>query len=509
MSRDFLTQLVAVHAAGNPAAVALRGAAAEIPYAALSALVERVANLLREHAPRVVGLAVDNSPAWAVLDLAAMQAGIPLVPLPFFFSQNQLQHAIRDAGIDCLLTDQPQAFESLLAASGIGVRGKTELAIAGTVLTLLQLESVAAVELPAGTLKVTYTSGTTGNPKGVCLGLQAISSVAASLLQMTQAEAADRHLSLLPLSTLLENIAGLYVPLLAGASCSLLPFADIGLKGATGLDLQKMAGALQATAATTTILTPEMLRGLVAVTAAGHPLPPGLRFVAVGGAPVAERLIVQARALGIPVYEGYGLSECASVVSLNTPQADRTGAAGKLLPHVRIAFSEDGEILAGGAALLGYTGQPASQPVPALWPTGDLGYLDAEGYLHITGRKKNVFITSYGRNVAPEWVERELTLYPCIAQAAVFGESRPWNVAVIVARGELNEVAPEIARAIADANSRLPDYARISRWIAATTPFTPGNHQLTPNGRLRRAAIFEAYQARIETLYEETDDVVL
>ena len=508
MSGDFLTQAIVSHAARHPVAVALCGPAGEITYAALPSLVERVADALREPARRVIGLAVDNSPAWAVVDLAAMQAGIPLVPLPFFFSPGQVQHAIRDAGIDCLLTDQPQAFESLLAAAGIRLRTKTELAIAGVTLTLLELDGVAAVELPAGTLKVTYTSGTTGNPKGVCLGVEAISSVAVSLLQMTQASSADRHLSLLPLSTLLENIAGLYVPLLAGARCSLLPFVEIGLKGATGLDLQKMAAALHAADATTTILTPEMLRGLVAVVAAGHPLPAALRFVAVGGAPVAERLIAQARAMGIPVYEGYGLSECASVVALNTPQADRIGAAGKLLPHVRIAFSEDGEILAGGATLLGYTGKDAVA-IPALWPTGDLGYLDAEGYLHITGRKKNVFITSYGRNVAPEWVERELTLYPCIAQAAVFGESRPWNVAVIVPRGELQSMTPEIERAIADANSRLPDYARITRWIAAAAPFTPGNDQLTPNGRLRRDAIFTTYQTQIETLYEETDDVVL
>ena len=509
MSVDFLTQAILRHAAERPAAAALRGLAGEISYAALPSVIGGVAEVLLGRSPRVIGLAVDNSPAWAVVDLAAMQAGIAIVPLPFFFSAGPMQHAMRDAGIDCLLTDQPQAFESLLAAAGIGLRAQTELVIAGSTLTLLELDGVAAVELPAGTLKVTYTSGTTGSPKGVCLGLQALSSVAVSLLQMTQAGAADRHLSLLPLSTLLENIAGLYVPLLAGAGCSLLPFADIGLKGATGLDLQKMAAALSAADATTTILTPEILRGLVAVTAAGHPLPAGLRFVAVGGAPVAERLIAQARALGIPVYEGYGLSECASVVALNTPLADRIGAAGKLLPHVRIAFSEDGEILAGGATLLGYTGQSGSQPVPALWPTGDLGYLDAAGYLHITGRRKNVFITSFGRNVAPEWVERELTLYPCIAQAAVFGESRPWNVAVVVPRGELQSLRAEIDRAIADANSRLPDYARISRWIAAAAPFTPANDQLTANGRLRRPAIYAAYRARIENLYEETVDAVL
>lgn len=501
-------QAIARHAANSPATLALRGEADAIRYGDLPAHIAQVAHRLTSLSPRVLALAADNSPQWAVVDLAAMQAGIPIVPLPFFFSPAQFLHAMRDAGIDLLCTDQPQPFQDLLAGAGIAASPAGELAIGSRVLHLLRIEGMPPAQLPAGTCKITYTSGTTGSPKGVCLGVEAVCNVAGSLAAMTEAGAGDRHLSLLPLSTLLENIAGLYVPLLAGAGCALFGFENIGLKGATGLDLQKMAGALLTADATTTILTPEMLRALVAVTAAGHPLPRGLRFVAVGGAPVAERLIAQARALGIPVFEGYGLSECASVVSLNNPAADRPGTAGRLLPHVRIDFSEDGEILAGGATLLGYTGKDAVA-VPALWPTGDLGYLDAEGYLHITGRKKNVFITSFGRNVAPEWVEKELALYPCIAQAAVFGESRPWNVAVVVPRGDLQVVAADIDRAIADANGRLPDYARITRWIPADAAFLPGNGQLTPNGRLRRPAIYATYQGRIEHLYEETDDVVL
>jgi hypothetical protein len=106
-------------------------------------------------------------------------------------------------------------------------------------------------------------------------------------------------------------------------------------------------------------------------------------------------------------------------------------------------------------------------------------------------------------------VERELTLYPVIAQAAVFGEARPWNVAVIVPRGPLKECAEAIDLAIADANSRLPDYARVRQWIPAHAPFTPRNGQMTPNGRLRRDAIRALYQFQIDSLYEETNDAVL
>jgi long-chain acyl-CoA synthetase len=239
------------------------------------------------------------------------------------------------------------------------------------------------------------------------------------------------------------------------------------------------------------------------------PLPRSLRFVAVGGAPVAQGLLVQAAQLGLPVYEGYGLSECASVVSLNTADAHSRGSAGHPLPHVRLAFAEDGEILAAGALMLGYTGNTACAFRDGYWPTGDLGFLDENGYLHITGRKKNIFITSFGRNVAPEWVERELTLHPLIAQAAVFGEARPWNAAVIVPSSMQPETFASIDAAIGEANLRLPDYARIYRWIPAQAPFLPGNGQLTPNGRLRRDAIFAIYRAQLDRLYEENLNAVL
>lgn len=497
---------IASWAAQAPTAPALQGSAGTMSYAGLAQTLVAAADHLQGSAPRVVGLAMDNGPLWAVMDLAAMRAGIPLVPLPFFFSAGQVLHAVRDAGIDCLCTDQPERYRQVLEAGGLRVVARDEFRLLGQTLHTLRL-AVREVSLPAGTVKVTYTSGTTGTPKGVCLGRPAMERVAGSLRQATAARADDRHVSLLPLSTLLENIAGLYVPLLAGASSVLLPAAETGLADTGGPDARKMAAALLTQDASSTILTPELLRALVAFVAAGHPLPPRLRFVAVGGAPVAPALLERAGALGIPVFEGYGLSECASVVALNTEGANRPDSVGRPLPHVRLKFAEDGEILAAGATLLGHAGQAEAAAPPEFWPTGDLGHLDADGYLYVTGRKKNIFITSFGRNVAPEWVERELTLSPCIAQAAVFGEARPWNAAIIVTRGTPAE--DDIAQALADANRRLPDYARVRRWIPADAPFTPANGQATANGRLRRAVIRGVYQTRLDQLYEETADVVL
>ena len=489
----------------QPDSQALIGNQYALTYRELAAAIEQLGAQLRAAPARTIALALDNSPLWSVIDLAGLHAGKPVIPLPFFFSAEQIAHSIRDAGIDCIFTDQPEQYQKILAAAEIEADEVLTHTFNNQAFSELRLHNIAAKVLPAGTIKVTYTSGTTGHPKGVCLSADALQQVAASLLAATRGKADDRHVSVLPLSTLLENLAGVYVPLLAGASCHLLPLADVGLSGSTGLDVKKMLAALIQCRATTTILTPQLLHALVSAIEAGHPAPQQLRFVAVGGAPVATRLLQRAEALGIPVFEGYGLSECASVVALNTEAERCLGSVGKPLVHAQVKFAEDGEILVAGATLLGYTGDTPVQP-GKFWPTGDIGHLDKQGFLHLTGRKKNIFITSFGRNVSPEWVESELTLHPAIAQAAVFGEARPWNVAVIVPRGNTPETVSAVNQAITEANRVLPDYAQVKYWLPAQTPFLPQNGQLTANGRLKRATIWQLYQTSIEQLYKEKSD---
>jgi long-subunit acyl-CoA synthetase (AMP-forming) len=489
----------------RPDSPALIGSRHALTYRELAAAIAQLGAQLRAAPARAIALALDNSPLWVALDLAALHAVKPVIPLPFFFSAEQIAHSIRDAGIDCIFTDQPEQYHKILAAAGIETDAVLTHTFNNQTFSELRLRNIAARALPAGTVKVTYTSGTTGHPKGVCLNAGALQQVAASLLAATRGKSDDRHASVLPLSTLLENLAGVYVPLLAGASCHLLPLSEVGLSGSTGLDVKKMLAALIQCHATTTILTPQLLHAMVAAIEAGHPTPRDLRFVAVGGAPVAGRLLQRAETLGIPVFEGYGLSECASVVALNTESGRCIGSVGKPLAHAQVKFAEDGEILVAGATLLGYTGDAPLQP-GKFWPTGDIGHLDERGFLHLTGRKKNIFITSFGRNVSPEWVERELTLHPAIAQAAVFGEARPWNVAVIVPRGATPEALAAVNQAIEEANRVLPDYARIKYWLPAQSPFLPQNGQLTANGRLKRAAIWQLYQASIEQLYREKSD---
>ncbi|MFZ5556571.1 MAG: AMP-binding protein [Pseudomonadota bacterium] len=490
------------HAAHQPGQCAIEGIEATLGYRALHDEAAETGRKLADAGVRRLGLALDNSPAWIVSDLAAMSAGIPMVPLPPFFTARQNAHALRDAGIGHALTDRPAAFTEELADRGIAFRDKGRVPVAGKLLRLFALD-LPAVPLPPGTVKITYTSGTTGDSRGVCLDQSLLDRVAAALAAAAAFTAADRHFCVLPLATLLENVAGLYAPILAGACCLVPPPADAGMTGSSGFDALRLIHGVARRGATTAILLPQLLKELTAVADAERRRLRSLRYVAVGGSRVAPALLASARDVGLPVYEGYGLSECGSVVALNTPAADKPGSVGRPLPHVGVAIAPDGEIRVRGAAMLGYTGGAAA-PAPEWVATGDLGMLDENSFLHVTGRKKNVLITSYGRNVAPEWVESELEAQPGIAGAAVYGDARPWCAAVIASplTGS-DEGRARIAALVAAANRALPDYAQVHAWVPADAPFSAVRGELTANGRLRRDVIRQRYGARIDQLYGE------
>ncbi|HEX6266191.1 MAG TPA: AMP-binding protein, partial [Burkholderiales bacterium] len=373
------------------------------------ARTERLAAALQSARPRprVAGLLADNSADWVAIDLAAQTAGVVLVPLPAFFTLAQCEHAVCATGMDALFCDAQQL------ARALGFEP------AGTLEDLRWYRrDTAPVQLLPGTAKVTFTSGTTGAPQGVPLSAAGQWAVARSLADAARVLEIRRHLCLLPLPVLLENVAGAYAAHLADAECCLPPLAETGIKGAAGFDAAACLASIERREPHSVILLPQMLQALVREIENGSRAPRSLRFAAVGGAKVSPALITRARALGLPVYEGYGLSECASVVALNLPGADRPGSAGRPLPHVELKI-EDDEVLV--------------RPGEGEWlGTGDLGRLDGEGFLYIEGRRKHLLITSYGRNVSPEWPEAELLAGGAIAQAAVFGEARPQLCALVV-----------------------------------------------------------------------------
>lgn len=489
----------------TPDAIALEAATCSISYARLGQLIEAYGAELKRHGGPIAIFA-DNTPAWAVADLAAMAAGLAVVPVPHFFSPSQIGHLMQRSAARLLLSDQPELVGQLLAALRLDAQRIGKLDVDGISLMLWRLPRQHAGGLFEDCAKVTFTSGSTGEPKGVCLSLAAMETVAESLADATDAASSDRHLAALPYATLLENIGGLYAPLLAGACICAPGLSRIGLKGASELDVPRLVATLNELEITTCIMIPQMLHGLVAAIEAGMPKPKALRYIAVGGAPVSEHLLSRAEALGLPVYEGYGLSEAASVVSVNRPGANKPGSVGKPLPHVELRFAADGEILVRGSLFSGYLGEKPWNPED-FWPTGDIGSLDDEGFLHLGGRKKHLFITAFGRNVSPEWVERELAIEPAIAQACVFGEARPFNVAVIVPRQHVPGEAcrSAIQAAIEAANARLPDYARVSRWLLADEPFSVANGLWTGTGRPRRQQILAAYRERIDAIYHNAE----
>jgi long-chain acyl-CoA synthetase len=431
----------------------------------LDARVARLAKALARARPRarVAGLMADNGVDWVVADLAAERAGVVLVPLPAFFTAAQLEHAVAASGMDGVLGARLAGFEAAGEIEGLRWSrrpGKTP-------------------ELPRGTSKLTFTSGTTGAPKGVALRSAQQWAVARSIAGVARDLALRRHLCLLPLSVLLENVAGVYAALAAEMQFCVPSLAEVGMRGSSSFDADACLAAIEHWQAESVILLPQMLAALASAVERGAVAPRSLKFAAVGGARVSPALIQRARALGLPAYEGYGLSECASVVALNVPGADRPGSVGRPLPHVRVHI-EEREIVVDGIR------------------TGDLGRVDEDGYLHIDGRRRNVLITSFGRNVSPEWPEAELLAGGAIAQAAVFGEARARLCALVVPAPDATSEAIEAQ--VRAANQRLPDYARVGAWLRADEPFTPRNGFATANGRARRDALWRAYAERLDAL---------
>lgn len=434
---------------------------------------------------------LDNGVDWMVLDLALRIADVVHVPLPTFFSDEQVQHALQTSGAQllvlaegtpppCGITDAPMLLPALSA------RGQSLSTAAGSV-------------LPAGTACVTYTSGSTGRPRGVCLSAGMLMATAAALADAAGDIAPRRHLCLMPLSTLLENVAGLYAALLSGAEIALPSLQEIGYTGAAGLDVPTLLSCLNRYRPESIILVPQLLLALVMAAEQGAELPASLRYLAVGGGRVSAGLLSRARRLGLPVFEGYGLTECGSVVCLNRPGAQRDGTVGQPLPHVRVQIV-DGEIVVSGARALGYLAGESLPEGPI--HTGDLGHIDADGFVHVTGRRKNVFITAFGRNVSPEWVESELLSHPAIAQAVVWGEGQADNVALLVPRSA-QQGSAALDAVLSAINAGLPDYARIARYVTVA-PFSADAGLLTANGRIRREAILAHYQAEIDAAYRRS-----
>ena len=451
-----------------------------------------VSHLTQTHPPlQAVGILADNSPAWLALDIACASLNIALVPLPAFFTDEQLKHAVSEAGISSLVTDHGQRGQRL----GFQMMPQ-DLDAPMLMMRCLNLECLT----PPNIQKITFTSGTTGEPKGVCLTQGQQLAVANGLQLATGSLDIKRHLCLLPFSVLLENIAGLYAPMMAGADIVCPPLAETGLQGAASFDASQCLDAIARYRAESIILLPQMLMALLQASSPSDERWKTLKFIAVGGGKVPMGLLTLAKWFNLPVYEGYGLSECASVVCLNTPAKSKPGTVGTPIDGVQIKVDSNQEIWVKGRLFSGYlhelkAGTCALSNEDGWLPTGDLGKIDSDGFLTIQGRKKNLIITGFGRNISPEWPEGLLLSTGLFLQAAVFGEGQAGLSAMLVLRapGDINKVEDALEKV----NLQLPDYARITQHLLIKDPFSFNNGLCTANGRIRRDAIWHAYNNQL------------
>lgn len=447
----------------------------EISYRDLLHAVDAMASELNRRGSQRIGLMADNSLDWLISDLAALKLGLTVIPIPSFFTAAQRRAVLSDAELDTLVTDNGA------------------------------IERISATAIPHPAAKITYTSGSTGQPKGVCLSAEHLLETVRALAQQLPEQLSQRHLCCLPLAVLLENIAGAWLALYLGASIHLPSLTSLGYKRSNQLDPTVFFAELRSFAPHSVIAIPALAELLIHGCEQGAVTPRQFRFIAVGGATVAPHLLVRAEQLGLPLYEGYGLSECGSVVALNTPTAHKPGTVGRPLPHQHVQINE-GQIYTAGPYMLGYLHQKSLAPDEVWHATGDLGHFDEDGYLIVSGRASNLIITSFGRNISPEWIETLAQEFPCWSQFMVVGDGQTQPLALLTPTAGTNNSV--IDAALTKLNQQLPDYAQLAGWLPTDEPFSEANQLLTYNNRLRRKAIQKTYAQAISQFYGDQHGIL-
>lgn len=457
--------------------------------------------------PLRVGLLAANSVEWVTADLAALFARAVEIPVPTAFSAPQAASLLAEADI-CLVDAQGAARLASWAEESGGPVLPRHCQVLSVDTADLAVEAVA-MELPPvaeepddAVVKVVHTSGTTSAPKGVQIRLHGIESLITSLVGHVEHGAFERYLSLVPLSLLIEQVAGLYMPFLAGGSVTFLPpgAALVGTAADAGPRMLSMLRQARPTA----MVVPPTVAGLLLALCEQRPEETSIQrhrrifghdgpvFIACGGAPVPVEVLRRLDGYGITLYEGYGLSENSSVVSWNFPGQTRFGTVGKPLAHVEAELAADGELLIRSDSLFaGYTREDPSSVVVdehGRLHTGDLATIDEDGYIRITGRKKNVVITAGGRNLSPEWVEAQYRELGFVREAAIVadGLDQVHGLFVVDATHDRDEARTRIETFGRD---RLSDIERVSvvRLMAEDDP--DYSTCFTVTGRPRRDVI--------------------
>lgn len=530
------------------------------------------------------GLLMGNLPEYFMADLATLLAGGVPVSLYPTSSAEQLRHLVAHAGISVIFTEEsrlPPLIEAigqdecvkLIVVVDADARPspqpETEIPLLSladllaTATATIPLEAAATSADPDDLMTIIYTSGTTGEPKGVQLTHRNFLSAARGIGSVVGLEDGDRIISWLPHAHVAERtchyatamIYGLDVTTCADSAmlsdmlCDVEPHWFGGfprlwerLRLRADALLEKRIGKAEATKAIDNALAVQAFR------ARGEIPPPGLgahvhadlfsllrqelglgrvKLLTTGSAPTPRPLLEYFTAIGLPLCEMYGASETCTYGTIMHPDRIRLGSAGQASPEMEIATASDGEILIRGPSVMkGYLAAPDKDRevlTPDGWyRSGDLGHVDADGYLWITGRKKEVMINASGHNMAPAQIEAAVRdACPLVGHVCAIGEGQVFVTALVTLDSLMVAAFAEkhgtdlarpgwhlrpaleaaIAAGIGRANRRLARVEQIKRFRILDVEWLPGSDELTQTQKLRRGRIAEKYAAEIEDLY--------
>ncbi len=531
-----------------------------------------------------VAILSENRPEWTTVDFAALLLGAVTVPIYSTLTGEQTAALLQDSGARVLFLSSRQQLEKMaplmggakierfvLMDSAAGVSGlgipcveMAQITANGPEQLEPELEATARAVRPDDLATLIYTSGTTGIPKGVMLTHGNMASNISCSLQGFAMEAGEVMVSFLPLSHVTArhvDIAMLYhgVTLAYCPFMDQLPSAFLEVKPTICVAVPRVFEKIyQQTERTASGFAKrkayqwalsvgkdyrdETLRGQTPTTRdwrladrlvfsriraglGGH-----VKTFISGGAPLGRELAEWYASVGIRIHEGYGLTETSPVIAVNTPEHHRIGTVGRVLPNLEVRIAEDGEILVRGPSVFkGYWKRPDETQqafVDGFFKTGDIGNLDADGYLSVTDRKKDLIKTSGGKFIAPQPIENTLKLNPMIGTCAVLGDKRKFAAVLIspnfaaleawahehdipfASREELvaNSAVEELYHGVVEqVNLGLARFETLKKIILVPDEFSAENGALTPSLKLRRRVIYERYQQQINDLYKKAD----
>ena len=534
-----------------------------------------------------LAILADNRPEWPLLDLACLYLGGVDVPLYLTSPPDDLAYILNDAGASVLAVagdDQRQKIAqiasevpSLRQVIHLDTDSAPDAGLPNRLAALSLTDLLASGEhssrpaQPApdpGLATIIYTSGTTGRPKGVMLShtnMLANAEDAAAVLPLGEE---DLTLSFLPLSHGFERTGGLYTILRAGGAIAygggIASLTDdlsavrptilccvprvlervyqhmLGERENASFVKQKIlswaleVGRAAGRARTSDTALPFALslqHGLadrLVFGALRTALGGRIRFLVSGGAPLNADLACFFHGAGIPVYEGYGLTEAGPVVACNTPDRNRVGSVGTPLPQVSVRIADDGEVCVRGPNVMaGYYNRPedtaAALDAEGWLHTGDIGAIDAQGFLAITDRKKDLLITSQGENVAPQPIEGRFRQEPLIEEACLIGDQRPYLTVLLVPDRAFVEIVanthgvsgewPDVLdhptirglfqQCFETVNNSLPRHAQPRHFTLLAEPFSQASNELTPTLKVKRRTVLQTRQAAIDSMYPD------